>query len=507
MILIELTAAIDAAGTLETFRVADAGFATAPTDTPANADFDPCILDPGDFGLFAFSDGRTGGRSKLEQGAIVLANTDGHLDDWVNHGFDGRPVVVRSGTDGAYPGSFPVILAGAVESVSAGLRQLTVQIRDKAFILDKPLLTTRYAGSNALPNGVEGTSDDLKGKVKPRVYGKVTNIPPPCVNTAKLTYQVSDGAVDSFDGVYDRGVALTAGADHATIAALQAAVVAAATYQTCKAEGLLRLGSAPAGEVTCDVTQGASAAARTAAQLLKAVALAAGVPSGEIDAADVTALDVANPAVLGIWINDEATAASVMDDLAASVAAYYAFDRPGDLRMGRLVAPAGSPVATIHDYEILNIERRPPRDNGRPVWSVTVSHSKIWTVQGNDLAGGVAADRRAYLALERRAETATDPSVKTQFLLAGEMTVETLLTSSADAATEAARLLAIHKVRRDVFDVTVPAEFLGENPNLKLMDVVRVQHGRFGLAAGRDLVWLGLRSELASNRLTLTVWG
>ena len=58
-----------------------------------------------------------------------------------------------------------------------------------------------------------------------------------------------------------------------------------------------------------------------------------------------------------------------------------------------------------------------------------------------------------------------------------------------------------------MFDVTVPATFLQENPGLKLMDVVRVEHGRFGLAAGRALVWLGLRSELASNRLTLTVWG
>jgi hypothetical protein len=68
-------------------------------------------------------------------------------------------------------------------------------------------------------------------------YGVVKNVPAPCVNTSKLIYQVNDGAVDSIDAVYDRGVPLLVGRT-----VLSADVV----------EGRVRLALDDDGVVECD---------------------------------------------------------------------------------------------------------------------------------------------------------------------------------------------------------------------------------------------------------------
>ena len=506
MILVELTAAKDAAGTLETFYVGAESFVTGTGDTPASIAFEPRLIDPGSLGVNIFSDGRTGGMTKLEIGEIVLVNTDGALDAWLSYSFDGRPVTIRSG-QGAYPGGFTTLLVGTVESAEVSWDKFVLRLRDKQWLFNLPALTTRFAGNNSLPNGLEGTADDLGGKVKPKVYGRVFNVSPPLVNTSKLTYQVSHGAVLDISAVNDRGLAITKGADFATSALLQAATPSAATYITCFAEGYFRLGSTPAGQITADVTQGANAAARTVAQILKQLALDAGLPSGEITAADATALDAAAAQVVGIYLSDELNFMQAMDQIAASVGAWYGFDALGNLRMGQITTPSGPAVVTLYDYDILEgFERRPPKDNGLPVWRVVLGHTKIWTTQPSDLAGAVTIPTRAYLAEEYRKSATEDAAIKTQWLLAGTVEEETLLTIAADAATEAARRLTLYKTRRDIFDVSVSLDLLTTN-SLKLGDVVALQIARFGLDAGKNFRIIGIRLQLAAGTAQLTLWG
>ncbi len=508
MIAVELTAAIDAAGTLQTFYVGTDSFCTGTADTPASVAFEPRLIDPGSIGVHIFSDGRTGGATKLETGEIVLANTDGGLDSWLGYSFDGRAVTIRSGDAGAaYPGGFSTIFSGTVESVESSWEKFVIRLKDKQWRLQLPALTTRFSGNNSLPSGLEGTTSDLGGKVKPKVFGLVYNVTPAFVNTSKLTYQVSNGAVADIAAVYDRGVSITKGADYATSALLQAAAPGAGTYITCFAEGYFRLGTTPAGQITADVTQGAAAGNRTVAQILKQIALDAGFSSGEISAADVTALDSAASQVVGIYLSDETTAQSAMDDIAASVGAWYGFDSAGVLRMGQLLTPSGTPVVTLYDYDTLSgIERRPPKDEGIPIWRVTLNHTKYWTVQASDLAGAVTAVQRAIIAQEFRSVTADDTSIKTQWTLAGTYLSDTLLISAADAATEAARRLTLYKARRDLFDVPVSLDLLAAN-TLKLGDVVSLQIARFGLDAGRSFRLIGISLNLGAGTATLTLWG
>lgn len=688
MILIELTAAINATGTTKTFYLSSEAFVTRPTDTPANVAFIPALLDPGSLGVAAYSDGRTGGGSKLEVGEIVVANSDGQFDAWLTYGFDGRPLTIRSGTGGAYPADFPAVLAGTVESIEADFEKLVIRLRDRQYILQKPVLATRYKGDNTLPTGLEGTAADLKDKPKPRVLGKVFNIAPPQVNTAKLTYQVSNGPVGEISAVYDRGAALTKGADYATSTAMQAASPSSGTFITCLAEGYFRLGSLPAGQVTADVTEGrrnlltwsedfpagwstsgvtvslvgfaasgvlapngadvvnkiedsnatstdvyayrtltipndtktytfsvylkagvgaatnvdvalqggspvlgctnaigwaggtltrsgagissltpvgdgwyrlavtltnnlanntqfavsirpagigsgatghcyawgaqleiAAAAAghlrstatpgigRSVGEILNLLAAEAGAASNSAAAA---ALDAEIPAAVGIYLDGEESFQDAMDQIAAGVGAYYAFDADGRLNLGRLTPPLELPRASIRDHDCLDgLERRPAKDTGLPIWRATVRHAKNWTTQGSDLAGAVSADRRAYLAEAYRDVKAESPSVKNQYLMAGELTVESLLTSPADAVLEAQRLLALHQARRDIFDAPVPLEAYARwvSEGLRMMDVVYLTLNRFGLGTGKAFRLIGVRLELAQQRAILSVWG
>lgn len=506
-IAIEITAAINPAGEGRTFYLSDARLVTQPTDTPSNTSFDETLLDPGSIAMTAFGDGRTGGGTRLALGEIRLANLDGQYDGWLDYGFDGRRVVIRRGSGGAYPGDFGSVFSGTVEALTVNRAEVVIRLRDKQLIFDRPALTTTYAGSNELPNGIEGTANDIKGQPKPRLFGVVKNIAPPCVNTSKLVYQISDGGVASVEAVYDRGDAIPFDNDYGDVASLLAAIPPAGSYATCLSRGLVRLGSSPTGLVTVDATQGSNPSDRTAAQILRQLAILAGVSGDSISGADIAALDDANPSVIGIWLSAQDTFAKAMDMVAGSVGAYYGFDQTEVLRVARLEAPAGSAVLALQEEDILDrIERRPARDGDLPAWSMTVRYGRIWTVQGQDIAGSVNPDRRAELATEYRAVRVEDASVKSQFLLASEDAVDTLLINAAEAEAEAVRRLELHKVRRNFFDVTVPADLFIESGAV-LMDVVSLTSTRFGLSEGRLFRLLGFRPELARGRVTLTLWG
>lgn len=183
-------------------------FITGPSEVPANTIYDPRVIQPALMRRDMFGAGTTTGRSDTGVGELILANGDGGLDDLLDYGLDGRSITIRYGDeDAAYPGGFITLLVATMEQVEVGVETVRVKIRDKQSDLDVPIQSTKYAGNNVLPDGLEGT-DDLQGKPKPLLFGKVRNIRPPLVNTSRLIYQINDGAIESVEDVYDRGVSL-----------------------------------------------------------------------------------------------------------------------------------------------------------------------------------------------------------------------------------------------------------------------------------------------------------
>jgi hypothetical protein len=187
------------------------GFITGPAETPANTLYEPRLLTPMPVKRDLFDSGATSGRSRIDYGDVELLNGDGALDALLTYGY-GRAVTIRKGTVGAaYPAGFTTIFDGTAIGVEGSGDRLRVKLRSGQLSLEQPFQTTKYAGNNSLPAGLEGVAEDLKGKPKPVCLGTVLNVAPPQVNTSKLIYQVSDGAVQSVDAVYDAGRALATG--------------------------------------------------------------------------------------------------------------------------------------------------------------------------------------------------------------------------------------------------------------------------------------------------------
>lgn len=484
--------------TVETLRYTDSsmGYATRPNEAPGNAQYDPSLQQPG----YVQRD-ITVGAAQTSFGEVILAST-GHLDGLLDYGLDGQQILIRRGPqDGVYPDDFPLRLVATLEQPEFAATTVRLKMRDRMALFGDPLQTARYGGSNVLPAGIDG-GEDLKGNPKPLIYGRVFNVAPAPVNTSRLIYQANDGALTDLPAVYDRGAALSRGADYVSEADMQATAPAAGQYRAWLAGGCFRLGGAPTGQVTCDALEGAMLADRYAGALLVRIAGRMGVTN--IDMVDAYALDAAAPYELGIVVDAQESAASVMARVAASVGAWFGFDRLDYLRIGRLATPTGTPVVEITDLSITSIERTSQADV--PVWRVALSYDRNATDQATDLAGSVSAERRAWLAQTWRTAVAANPSVKLQHRLSGELLRDSAIVWPADATAESARLLALHSQRRDTFLVGARLSG-GEADLLDLGDVVRVTWPRYGMDDGRLFVVIGMRLDFGGDAVDLTLWG
>ncbi|MFS8973855.1 hypothetical protein PO002_04975 [Cupriavidus necator] len=491
-IAIEVSAWRLSTGLVETLRFADAGFTTRPSDTPANAYFEPCLREPPRLSRVLFDGAATYGASRVSVGEILLANADGQLDVLLSdYAFDGRPFSVRVGAVGGAVSSWPVVMSGTLEDVRAAGDEISLVVRDRLAVLGQSLPRAKYAGDNVLPDGLEGTADDLKDQYKPRVYGRVLNVSAKCVNSSKLIYQVSDQGC-TVDAVYDNGAALALGAAYASEADLLATAPAAGDARCWG--GLCRLGSPPAGEVTVV----AETTETRAGALLQAVALDAGVPSADIVSADVSALNAANAAKVGVWVDGDASAQAVMDALANAIGAWYGFDRFNRLRMGRLTAPSGPPTL-IHADAILALSMRAA---GVPNWRAVVRYARNYTVQTQP-AGAAPAARRAFLALDMRQTASERPAVQTAWPSSEEIVFDTALIAEADAAAEASRRADLYSVRRALVDVEIRLDELGA---IDLDSVVELETSRYGLS-GQLLRVIGLDAGVDRSTAKLTLWG
>lgn len=500
--LAEIDAYNPVSGLVETLRFGSMGYVTGPAETPAHAYYEPRIQQPA---LYRVESGIGKSESRGGYGELVLTNADRGLDSYVNYGFDGRTFRLLAGESTSAYAALTVLLHGTCQGAQWDGDTVSIRIRDRQELLDNPLQANKYGGTNALPAGVDGVADDLKGQVKPLLYGTALNIQPPCVNTSRLIYQIHDGSLAAVAAVYDNGVALTAGATYADQAAMEATAPSAGQYRVWLAGGMFRLGSSPAGQITADASEGGSTALRYPGSLLNRIALKAGLTSGEISSADVAALDALCPYECGIWLSDEGSASAALDGVIAAGYGYWYFDAAGVLRCRGLTAPSGSPALTLETWAILDINRTASGsgDNGLPVKTINLKYARNHTLQ-TSVAGSVTAARREWLRLDYRTVTATDAGIATKHLLAPELDWDTPILSAANAATELARLQTLLCARRDKTRITTR---IPETVAVGMGAVVRVIDDRLDYAAGRDFWVIGIEQDAIRDQITLTLWG
>lgn len=496
----------------ETLYFSSSSYVTGTTNLPtggvANTWYDPRISQPAMIQRDCWDGAMLSGESKIGYGTIELANSDGGLDYLLDYGLDGRRVTLLTGV--VSPGSAPVwtqVFIGTMAQPVISTNRVSLYLRDRQAELDKPVCVNSYAGTNSLPNGLEGVADDIKGKRKPKLYGKCFNISPICVNTSRLIFQVNDGSISTVDAAYDRGAALTKGADYVSQADMESTAPAAGQYRVWPAGGYFRLGSALVGLLTCDATQGAAASNRTSAQIINLIATTSGGLTGaDISSSDITALDALNNAEIGIYFQDETTCRIAISMAAKSIGAWTGFDRLGVLRAKRFSAPAGSPVVVLTEGEIKEINRISNTDNSSPAWKMAFKYRPNIVTQDNDFAGTVTQDRRASLAQSWRSILNSDAAVKTARLLAIDTEVESYMIDATASATEATRVFNLYKVQRQLYEVT---SFIDASLQ-SLIDLgaeIQIKISRFGMSAGKNFIITGYKTDMNTRKVILSIWG
>ncbi len=161
-----------------------------------------------------------------------------------------------------------------------------------------------------------------------------------------------------------------------------------------------------------------------------------------------------------------------------SVGAWLTVDALGVFSVGRFMGPAGSPVATFVDGDLLSdieILGNPDFD-AVPVWRVIVTWGPIGLVQDSSQVKNCVDDpTKAFVAAETRSVTAQDDDVHAEHELAVELTVDTLLTTQADAQAVADHLLALYSVPRRAVRFTARRE---DAEGLKKGDTIRLELSR-----------------------------
>jgi hypothetical protein len=478
----------------------DLGFVSTPAESPADTYWDRRIEVPLVVEQSLFSSADAGGRSEISFGQITLANDDGALDALAGYDWDGRLIEVRySALANPALADFAVVFSGTAERLVPG-DEIAIEVRDLQILLDEPYQPARFLGTG----GVEGPAE-FKDRRKPRLMGVARQFTPLLLNEPAQVWCYGDGPVGGPLVVRDAGVALTAGADFASYAALTAATITAGTYGTCHALGLIRLGVAPTGVLTIDA-EGAKPSGtvlyRFADIAVHVVDTATTLAPGDFATGTVAALNALCPQTLGYWYDggSDLTVRSVLDELAQSVGAFYGFDDARKIVLGRLDAPAISPDFSFTDRDL--IELRPLPAERRLKAQVVRWGRRVRPLQDQDIAGSVTGAARQALIEEWRQERHTSATVAAASLLAREETLDSGFDASGDALAEAVRRVDLYGPRRGGFEAVV--EFVaGLRPGM----TVQITDPRFGLAAGRRFRVMQVERRAADEEITMELWG
>lgn len=462
-----------------TLRFGTAGYMTRPTDTPANAYFDGRVLQPSFMRQEMPQD--YAGAAAVGYGELVLANADGALSHLAYAGLDGQLVRVLTGdSDLPFASNFRELFRAKAETAIFDDKRLVIRLKDGMALLDRPLLTNTFAGNNALPAGLEG-GPEIKGTPKPKLFGRVQNLPAPCINSSRLIYLVSDGGWNGgatsgdVTAVYDRGVALTNGGSYLSQVDMETNAPAAGQYRVWHAGAMFRLGSTPVGLVTCDAQANTSGASQNTWQEVMRYLARTVLPFADVNIPPYSGATQpdnwpgANLCEVGVWVNDSRTAIEALELIAKSCGVFFGWiDWRGGTRDAVLYAEAfplpytsradslyGAVRYYANSIQSVRPVAAPDEGAGVPAWRVQLGYSPVLQLQEFDVDAGVSLSRKSFLANERRQISASDAGIKTKHGNAITLVRDTQIVSEAAAGEEATRQLQLRRYRRAWFEVVV----------------------------------------------------
>lgn len=467
--------------------------------------YEPRIEQPALLSREAFTDLNISGRSTAGYGELTLCNIDGALDYFKSLAFDGRTIVIKIGDENDVITSFITVFKGTMTTVSVGYTLVAIRLRDRQAELDKPLQAAVYSGDNVLPNGLEG-GVDLKEYKKPLLFGVCYNVSPILVNSSRLIYQVSTSAVDDVNQVFDKGAALIKGTDYANQIDMESNTPAAGYFRVWPAGGMFRLGSSPAGAITCDAYELSTFDDNTLGGIIQRIVTS--VNGISID--DVISVDLADfndSGVFGLYVTDDLTISDAIDQLLAGFQAWWGFNNIGQFTIKRLEIPGTVSVAHLTLVEILSLDQRDAviNNNYSPTWKVSLGYRKNWTIQdAESLAGSVPVPKIAFLTKQYRYVAESNIVTQDNFKLSQDITVDTLSMQQSRAVDLAFNMQSFLGKKTFFYDVELSIDITLLSV-LDLGAVLSIDYPRFGLATIYMPV-VKIEADYQNNKVRLTLW-
>lgn len=321
------------------------------------ADWQPAIVSLPDSELdLGFDGGKFGQGATPQIGRLQVAI--GKADSWAGLAWKGAFGSLRSApwpTGPADPAdtAFAVDLLFRVESMAIEDGVASFTLIDLGAELRRPLIARKFGSTgNTLLDGV-GTVD-RQGRVVPTGWGKLRSVPGILVDRVNNIWLLLDRPSNSAQGFFDGGAAFTMGVARASLAELQGAVPAAGAVDYCLNAGGLTLArpwTEPTYPFTADLfatgPQEAAGIANAIVTSRTGLAFAGGT---------VSAFEVLQSAICGLYVDDERTIATALDELIGRLGGFWRLSGAGEIVLGRL-APA-APVKTFGPTEVVSIARQ-----------------------------------------------------------------------------------------------------------------------------------------------------
>ena len=468
--------------------------------------------------------------SKIDVGELIINNAPTHISlpgDWdsiADYVWHRRTATVYwvpgtawSAKVFCFRGQLEQPVANLSVSGSGYDSTLRFPLRDMRSDLETPLhakSTDRYGGTNSGGNGVDGEAD-LKGRVRPVIYGTVSNKRPDEVNRGKKIYCCADKAV-TVHCVRDGALKVSPGTSRANVASLEANIPTPGTYDyTSTASGTyIRMGTRPSAVLTVDLLEGANDAERTHAQVWKRFRTErCGTSSGDINAAAVAAIDALDANEVGFCFDEEITRRAAIDRILGSLSGYEVLNGDDEWVIGKLLVASGDPALKLVlqqqgtqlgllDRPIvkLTLVRPSYMPDGSPPYRVVVRWGKNHAVMGDRDFNGLALTNSAYRRLvdkfkvEWRTEVAKDdtiwnPDASTgDFVGAPELIIETGYQPDSSGETSSHSLDEAERIR-DLYGARprqVQVDFVAQPGDEFLPGmIVQVTYPGYDLDAGK----------------------
>jgi hypothetical protein len=491
-VYLDMALEVEAAFAFKLYLTSTAGYATRPTDTPPNQPFRGVMQSytfsrsilQSDIGTFATGTGK-----------LIWANTDAHYD-FLQQGYtvNARPITISVGRIDASHDAVFIVARLTATGWNVTTDQVEVDIVDYSYKLDVALQPNVYGGTGGADGGA-----DIAGKRKQMLFGYCRNISMLAVWPALLIFQANDGSMLAVVAVYDRGSVLLFHADYPTFDALSHATVPRGYYATCLAEGFIRLGADPNGEVTADVrgmnAQGYIVTTADIARWAIRNRTVIDDPS-DLDTASFDRVNELQPAAIDYCVrpDDSLTVAAFVANIMGAIGGWGGHVRDGKFQVRIFAAPTGNPVARFSRKDVIgDIGREPlPASYLPPPWRWRLAYARSWTVQ-TDLNADVSADHKSFVSEAFRVAEASSEAVKVDYPFAQDRDpVESYFSYPEGAAAEASRRLALWILLGAVYRQTLPRRAL----RLNMGDEIQITHERFDLSQGKNMIVVDVNESI-----------